>query len=87
MTQDELQKLHESLEKKRVDILAQLQEIAGTSPAVKGDFEVKVPEYGTDETENANEVTDLDRNFALEQQLEVELRQIETTLAKIKAGT
>ena len=53
----------------------------------KGDFTVRVPSYGDEDDENAQEVTDLDKNFALEQELESKLNSIRKTRQKIKEGT
>lgn len=84
---EELKKLDESLEQEEAELVKQLEEIAGKNPAVKGDYEVKVPDYGREETEDATEGADLDRNFALEQELEVRLRKVKEAREKIKNGT
>ena len=87
MTKDELKKLDESLAKRETELVSQLEEIAGKNPAVEGDYKVTIPDYGSGDTENANEVSDLDRNFALEQELDAKLRQIRKAREKLKQGT
>lgn len=87
MTKNELQKLDKDLEKEEKNLVDQLNRIANKNPMVKGDFTVRVPNYGDEDDENAQEVTDLDRNFALEQELESRLNSIRKTRQKIKEGT
>ena len=87
MTKGELQKLYEDLEQEEKRLRAQLAKIAEQNPAIKGDFQVKVPEYGEHEDENAMEATDLDINFAMVRELENKLNEILKTKEKIKNGT
>lgn len=87
MTKEELQKLYEDLEQEENQLRQQLSVIADPNPAVKNDFQVKMPNYGEDEDENALESTDLDRNFAMEKELESKLNEILKTKEKIKNGT
>lgn len=87
MIKEELQKLYEDLELEEKHLREQLSEIAEQNPAVRGDFQVKVPEYGEHEDENAMEATDLDINFALVRELENKLNEILKTKEKIKSGT
>ena len=87
MTKGELQKLYEDLEQEETRLRGQLSKIADPNPAVKGDSQVRVPNYGEDEEENAMEATDLDINFALVRELENKLNEILKTKEKIKNGT
>lgn len=87
MTKEELQKLYEDLEQEEKRLREQLAKIAQQNPAVKGDFEVKVPDYGDEDDENIMEATDLDRNFAMERELETKLNEVLKTKEKIKNGT
>ena len=64
-----------------------MKEVARENPSVKGDFEVQVRDLGRDESDNAIEEADLDRDFALQQQLQRELRDVDLTLEKIKNST
>jgi len=87
MTKDDLQKLDESLEQEEKNLLDQLNRIANKNPQVKGDFEVRVPNYGDEEDENTQELVELDNNFAMTQELETKLNSIRETRQKIKEGT
>lgn len=87
MNKDDLKQLDETLAKRQQEILVQLREFAKENPAVKGDFEVQIKDLGRDEYDNALEEADLGRDFALGQQLEAELRDINTVREKIKNGT
>ena len=64
-----------------------LPPVANKNPQVKGDFEVRVPNYGDEEDENTQELTELDGNFAMTQELETKLNSIRETRQKIKEGT
>jgi len=87
MTPDELQKLDKDLEKEEKNLTDQLNRIANKNPLAKGDFTVRVPNYGDEDDENTQEITDLDKNFALEQELESRFNSIRKTRQKIKEGT
>lgn len=87
MTRDELQKLDNDLEQEEKNLVDQLNRIANKNPMVKGDFEVRVPNYGDEDDENAQEMADLDKNFALVQELESKLNSIRKTRQKIKEGS
>ncbi len=87
MTKDELQKLDELLEQEEKSLIDQLNRIANKNPLVPGDFTVRTPNYGDEDDENAQEVTDLDKNFALTQELETKLNSVKKTRQKIKDGT
>jgi DnaK suppressor protein len=87
MTKEDLKKLYDDLEQEEKHLREQLSGIADPNPAVKNDYQVKMPNYGEDEDENAMESTDLDRNFAMERELESKLNEILKTKEKIKSGT
>ena len=84
MTQDELEKLDKTLEQEEKSLVEQLNRIASQS---KGDFTVRVPNYGDEDDENTQEAVDLGRNFAMVQELESHLNSIKKTRQKIKDGT
>lgn len=79
-------KLDEQLAAEEQELLKQLKDIGVENPAVKGDYEVQKPEYGTDETDDANETADFERNLAIERELETRMRQIQDARKKIKDG-
>ncbi|MEK7138650.1 MAG: TraR/DksA C4-type zinc finger protein [Patescibacteria group bacterium] len=87
MTKQELEKLDQGLEQEEKSLVDQLNRIANKNPLAKGDFNVRVPNYGDEDDENAQETIDLDKNFALEQELESKLNSIRKTRQKIKEGT
>ena len=87
MTADELQKLDKDLEQREKSLIDQLNEIANKNPLVKGDFEVRMPNYGSEDDDNTQEAIDLDKNFALEQELESKLNSIRKTRQKIQEDT
>ena len=87
MTTDELQKLDNDLEQEEKNLIDQLNRIANKNPLASGDFTVRTPSYGNEDDENAQEITDLDKNCALTQELETKLNSIRKTRQKIKDGT
>ena len=87
MTKQELQKLGKDLEHEEKNLVDQLNRIANKNPLAKGDFTVRVPSYGDEDDENIQESVDLDRNFAMVQELESRLNSIKKTRQKIKEGT
>ncbi len=87
MTKEELQKLYGDLEAEEKSLKEQLSAIAHKNPIVKGDYEVNIPNYGEGEDDNAQETTDLDRNLAIESELESRLKEIIKAKKKIKDGT
>ena len=87
MKKDELQKLDDDLEQEEKNLIDQLNMVANKNPLIKGDFEAKVPDYGDEDDENVQEAVDLDKNFALTQELESKLNSIRKTRQKIKEGT
>ena len=87
MTKEELQKLYEGLEQEEKRLREQLTKIAEPNPAIKNDSQVRMPNYGEDEEENAMEGTDLEINFALVREFENKLNEIVKTKEKIKSGT
>ena len=87
MTPEELKKLDADLADEEKELEKQLAEIAQKNPAVDGDYEAKVPDYGPEMDENAQEVTDFERNAAMVQELEPRLKEIRKAREKIAAGT
>ena len=87
MDKDQLKKLDVTLEQEEKNLTDQLNRIANKNPLVKGDFEVRVPSYGDEDDENTQESVDLDRNFAMAQELESKLNSVRKTREKIKMGT
>ncbi len=74
------------LEQKR-----KLEEELGTftvkNPRIAGDTNAIFPKYGTEPEDNAHEVEDFITNKSLEGVLEKQLRDVESALKRIDAGT
>jgi len=91
MEPKQLTELDRELAAEEATILKQIKEVSIENPSVKGDFEPVMPAGQGDDTQDdrINEATDLDRNFAMEQQLErrlKEIREVRTQIAKGKYG-
>ncbi len=86
MTPTELNELYDSLSKELNLIEKELSDI--TVKDHGAGLEVKREEYGDadDQDSYAHEVTDIDRNLALGQQLRSRKEEIQKTMAKIKSG-
>jgi len=89
MTKAELQKLKMELEKERDAITNELDSFATKNPVVKGDYQARFPETDQTDTpdEKAHSVTDYEGERAIEQNLEVRLKEINETIQKIDQGT
>ncbi|HYU64860.1 MAG TPA: TraR/DksA C4-type zinc finger protein [Candidatus Paceibacterota bacterium] len=89
MTKEELQKLDKDLTREEQTLIKRLEEIAIKNPAVRGDFEPTMPNYGDkyEYDESINASTELDTNFALEQELEQQLEKIRSARERIKNQT
>jgi DnaK suppressor protein len=89
MDQKQLQELDRELAAEEETLTKQIKEVGVENPSVKGDFEPTMPNYDqSDNTEDdrINEATDLDRNVAMEQQLEKRLKEIRSVREQIANG-
>ncbi len=90
MDSQQLHELEKELIKEEESILRQLKDVSIENPSVKGDFEPVMPSYNLGDNtidDRVNEATDLDRNFAMEQQLEKRLKEIHDVRERIAQGT
>lgn len=87
MTNEDLKKFEALLDKREKELIDQLNRVANPNPAVPGDFEVRVPNLGNEDDENMDEMTQLNTDFAMEQELEAQLEEVRKTKQKIKDGT
>lgn len=87
MTKEELQKLKEDLQAEEAKLVRELSAVAVENPAVKGDFEPAMPNYGDTLDDSINESTDLVTNVAMEQELESHLEKIRDAISKIENGS
>ena len=90
MDADELQKLKKSLAEEKARLEEELGRIAKKNPAIKGDW-VSLPRDVSDASdsldERALEVADLEERRAIEQNLEIRLKEIDETLRILDTGT
>lgn len=87
MDQQHLQELDMDLAAEEATIINQLKSVGIENPAVKGDFEPTQPTADdNDEDERINDATELDRDFAMEQQLEKRLKEIRSAREQIAQG-
>lgn len=89
MTPQELQKLKKNLLEETGLIETELDRFATKNPLVKGDYQTRFPKTDQTDTpdEKAHSVTDYEEERAVEQNLEVRLREIKDTLKKISENS
>lgn len=83
MEQKQLEQFKKSLVEEKNRIEKELSEIGRKNPKVEGNFDVRFPQYGQSKDENAQEVTEFEKNKALEASLEKRLDEITEALKKI----
>lgn len=79
MDKKQLQKIQDKLTQEKTDVEADLTRFGGKN--------IEYPEYGNEEGENANEITDFNDNVAIKANLEKVLLDINNALSRIKKGT
>ncbi|MEK7589349.1 MAG: TraR/DksA C4-type zinc finger protein [Patescibacteria group bacterium] len=90
MDKQQLQELEKELTREEATIIRQLKDVSIENPSIKGDFEPVMPSYNLGDNtidDRVNEATDFDRNFAMEQQLEKRLKEIQDVRKQITEGT
>lgn len=89
MTPQEVKKLRAALVKEIKVLEAELARIASQNPSVKGDYQAHFHKPDSSDTldEKAHSITDYEEERAVEQNLELRLREAEVTLKKIDGGT
>lgn len=87
MNKDFLSIAQEKLKQQKEKIEKQLSEMSNRNQRNGNySYEVKFPEYGRSDDENANEVADFVDSVSLSKSLENSLKEIETALEKIRKG-
>src|SRR3989338_2184110 len=81
---DEMKKI---LEAQKNKLEAELKGFASQNPLTNGGFATSFPEYGDKEDDNAAEVATFTDNLSLEKTLEVNLRDVDQALKRIKDNT
>ncbi|MBI4160663.1 MAG: TraR/DksA C4-type zinc finger protein [Candidatus Yanofskybacteria bacterium] len=89
MDPNELKKLREILATERAVLEAELSKIASRNPSIKGDWRVNFHKNDPSDTsdEKAESVREFEEDRAVEQNLELRLKEIDETLNKIKEGS
>lgn len=89
MDATKIEKLKKLLEEERTVITAELEHIAKPNPAIKDDWIAQKREVDASATldEQAQSVTNWEQRRAIEQDLELRLKEIDLALEKINAGT
>lgn len=89
MTPQELKKLKEELLVEATKLEGLLDEFTTKNPIVKGDRQSHLHQTDSSDTldEKAHGVTDSEQERAVEQNMELRLREIKETIKKIDAGT
>lgn len=87
MLPKELEKFKIELLEEKERLEQELNKIANLNPKAKGrHYNIRFPEYGRSQDENALEASDMDRLQVIEGNLEQRLNDINKTLEKIKKG-
>lgn len=90
MDQEQLAQLRATLIKEKELIESELSQIAKKNPLIKDDW-IAVGENKTDSSEpmddRAHDVTTMEERRAVEQNLELRLKEINDTIVRIDAGT
>ena len=86
MTPLETEQLLKSITQERDLVQKELNDVTTKGP--EGGLQPKREEYGEadDQDSYAHEMTDLDRNVAMEQELRTRLNDLDKTIEKIKSG-
>ena len=72
-------------ERRRIKVVLKHEDIA--DPEFPGGFKPRFDEVGSEEGENASEVENFATNLALAEDLEMQLKKIESALARIENGS
>jgi RNA polymerase-binding transcription factor DksA len=89
MEQTEQKRLTEKLLAEKKEIENQLSNFANKNPLIEGDYQTRFNKSDQSDTldEKARNITDYEEERAVEQNLEVRLKEINETLEKLEKGT
>jgi len=87
LTSEQLDNFKNKLIGRKQNIEAQLGAFAKKSSDIRNDYETVFEQIGDSSEENADEVTAYGENLAIEHELENNLTEIDTALAKIADGS
>ena len=87
MTQKEQEQLKKLLLDKKVELEVELNKIADKNPLIEGDYKARYPKNADSSDDNVGRAEDTEvweRNRAVEQSLELELKEINETIDKLE---
>lgn len=87
LTPEILKQIKAELLEKRAQLLNELSEVTDTPTGASDQKNVKFPEFGDKPDDNAQEIDGYTTNLATDKILEDGLRDIESALTRIEAGT
>jgi len=87
MDKKTLEKIKELLEEEKAKIEKDLGSFAVKDEEIAGNYKSEFPDFGDKEDENASEIATYTDNKSVEYSLEKSLRDIKTSLDRIKKGT
>lgn len=87
MDQEFIVKIKTILEQDKTRLEKELDSFADRNTHNVDDYQSEYPDFGSEIDENAQEVIAFEDRLSLERTLESELRDIKSSLQKIKAGT
>ncbi|MEK7500725.1 MAG: TraR/DksA C4-type zinc finger protein [Patescibacteria group bacterium] len=87
MDHNTLNQLKTSLEQEKETLTKELHSIAEPDKHLKGDWDAKYVNLGSEWDDNAQEVTEYATRVPLEHDLEMRLLEVEMALARIDQGT
>jgi len=88
LTKEQLKEFEQLLKTREAEIRTDLSDFSQEDKkSTEENFVSKFPDYGSSEDENAQEVSAYEDRLSVEGTLEKELRDIESSLKKIKDGT
>lgn len=86
LTPETLREITKALEERKTQITKELGKITKEDKYEHEEHRVVFPDYGDKNDENANEIATFTDNLSLGKSLEGTLKDIESTLARIKSG-
>lgn len=86
MEKDLKEELKSKLQQTKQELKSNLEEFASKDETIEGNYKARFPEYGRDESNEAQEFSEYEERLSLEHKLEVDLKKINEALKKIETG-
>ncbi len=89
MDKDRLEQLKDRLLAEKENLENDLKAFAVEDPAIKGKWQVKRPDFGSDtaaEEEREDEAEEYEAELSIDRQLEIRLKNVNAALAKMEQG-